>query len=338
MTRCKNSTFRPGLRASLAVLCLSFIAAFATPPATAQTLTTLHAFTGAMDGSGPQGLVAVDRAANVYGSAPFGARGGCLDGCGAVFRASYKNGAYTFSPLYDFQGGQDGDEPEGGVTLGPDGAIYGTTWFGGGTACGNNSGCGTVFKLTPPPSFCRMVLCPWTETVLYRAAGPSDPSTFIGGVILDNAGNIYGMSFAGGTGNCFGSGCGTVYKLTPSGGSYTPSVLYSFQGGNDGAAPLGNNLAMDAAGNLYGAATYGGQRGFGTVFKLVHSAGGYTFQLLYTFTNGADGAMPQGRVVSEKCVDESWEVVASGGKWRDGPKPAFGQSIRLESPAPSAAQ
>ena len=277
--------------------------------AQAQTLTTLHTFTGGMDGGSPTGLVAVDRAANVYGSAPFGARLSCVDGCGAVFRASYRNGTYTFSPLYDFQGGQDGDEPWAGVTLGPDGALYGTTWFGGGSACGSqNMGCGTVFKLTPPASFCRMVLCPWTETVLYRAAGPSDPSIFIGGVILDNAGNIYGMSFGGGTGNCFGAGCGTVYKLTPSGGSYTPSVLYSFQGGNDGAAPAGN-LAMDAAGNLYGAATYGGHLGFGTVFKLVHSAGGYTFQLLYTFTDGADGSAPQGSVV----LDSAGNLYGSSG-------------------------
>jgi len=301
MIRLTNLACRDRRHAILVLFCFSVIAVFTTVPAGAQTFTTLHAFTGGMDGGGPTGLVAVDRAANVYGSAPFGARNHCVDGCGAVFRASYKNGSYTFSPLYDFQGGEDGDEPWGGVTLGPDGAIYGTTWFGGGSACGSqNMGCGTVFKLTPPPSFCRMVLCPWTETVIYRAASPSDPSTFIGGVILDNAGNIYGMSFGGGSGNCFGMGCGTVYKLTPSGGTYTVSVLYSFQGGNDGAAPSGD-LAMDAAGNLYGAATYGGQHGFGTVFKLVHSAGGYTFQLLYTFTNGADGSAPQGSVVLDSA-------------------------------------
>lgn len=296
MIRFTNSACRGGLGAGFALLCLSFIAGITTLPAQAQTLTTLHKFTGQMDGAGPQGLVAVDRAANVYGSAP----GGGSHGGGAVFRASNRNGAWTFTPLYDFQRGQDGSGPQAGVTLGPDGVIYGTTWFGGGTGCGQNSGCGTVFKLTPPPTFCRMVLCPWTETVLYRATSPSDPCCFVGGVILDNAGNIYGMSSGGGSGNCFGKGCGAVYKLTASGGSYTPSVIYNFQGGNDGAAPYGN-LAIDAAGNLYGTATYGGQFGFGTVFKLVRSAGGYTFQLLYTFTDGTDGAMPQGNVVLDSA-------------------------------------
>jgi uncharacterized repeat protein (TIGR03803 family) len=264
-------------------------------PAQAQTLNVLHTFTAQRDGSSPQGLVAVYRVGNVYGSAPYGAErgGGCSSGCGAVFRASFKNGAWTFTPIYDFMGGNDGDGPLAGVTLGPDGALYGTTLFGGGTGC--NNGCGTVFKLTPGASFCRMVLCPWTETVIYRANSPTDPGILVGGVIVDNAGNVYGMSAGGGTGS------GTVYKLTPAGGNnYSLSLLYTFPNVNDGANPLGN-LAMDAAGNLYGTATYGGADGFGTVFKLVRSASGYTFQLLYTFTGGADGAMPQGNVVLDSA-------------------------------------
>ncbi len=269
--------------------------AIAIPAAQAQTLNVLHYFTGGGDGSDPQGLVAVDRGGNVYGSASYaGSRGG-----GTVFRSSYKNGGWIFNPLYEFQGGTDGKTPFAGVTVGPAGAVYGTTLYGGGSGC-DGSGCGTVFKLTPPASFCRMVLCPWTETVLYRNNGPNEPCCFYGGVIVDNAGNVYGMSEGGGNGNCFGSGCGAVYMLTPSGGSYTLSVLYNFQGGSDGAGPLGN-LTMDAAGNLYGTATYGGQYGFGTVFKLVRSAGGYTFHLLYTFTNGSDGAMPQGNVVLDSA-------------------------------------
>ncbi len=298
MIRLKDSTCRgttPVLW-TLSLCALLLIAMCATLPAQAQTLTTLHTFTGQMDGAAPQGLVAIDHTGNVYGSAPEGGS----HGGGAVFRSSYRNGARTFTPLYDFQRGQDGSDPEAGVTLGPDGALYGTTLFGGGSGCTENMGCGTVFKLTPPTTFCRMVLCSWDETVIYHDVDPSDPCCFFGGVIVDNAGNIYGMSQGGGNGNCFGMGCGTVYKLTPSGGNYTLSVIYNFQGGNDGAAPLGN-LTMDAAGNLYGTATYGGQFGYGTVFKLVHSAGGYTFQLLYTFTDGSDGVMPQGNVVLDSA-------------------------------------
>jgi len=264
----------------------------------AQTFTVLHSFSGGADGNGPEGLVGVDRGGNVYGSAPSGgSRAGticdALGGCGTIFRASLKNGAWIFNPIYTFTG-EDGGQPWAGVTVGPEGAIYGTTLFGGGNQCGG-MGCGVVFKLTPPPSFCHMALCPWTETILYRPDGTT-PSGFYGGVTLDAAGNVYGMTSFGGTGNS-----GTVYKLTPTGGNnYSFSVLYNFQGSTDGADPLGN-VTRDAAGNIYGITTFGGAHDDGTVFKLVREAGGYTFQLLYTFTGQGDGADPEGNVVLDSA-------------------------------------
>ncbi len=282
---------RPAIAWSFAVVMTLLVA---TSAAHAQTLTVLHNFTGGQDGSGPQGLVAVDRAGNFYGSAPYGGSRGCSGGCGTVFRSSYKNGAWIFTPLYGFRGGDDGATPFAGVTLGPDGAIYGTTLDGGGTGC--NGGCGTVFKLTPPAQFCHMALCAWTETVLYRVNNPNDPGGFFGGVILDHAGNIYGMGAFGGTGDA-----GVVYELSPSGGNnYTLNVLYSFQGPTDGGVPLGN-LGMDAAGNLYGTTTYDGAHGYGSVFKLVRNGAGWTFQLLYSFTGGSDGGYPQGNVVLDSA-------------------------------------
>jgi len=287
-------SFNSGLRPTAFVLLLLALTTIATRPAQAQTLTVLHSFTGGQDGTGPQGLVAVDRAGNVFGTAPYGgSRSGVCGqqgGCGTVFRSNYKNGAWIFNPVHVFQGGNDGMTPIAGVTIGPDGAIYGTTLSGGGNGCGG-IGCGTVFKLTLPASFCHRALCPWAETVIYRVNNPSDPCCFFGGVIVDRAGNVYGMAEGGGNG-----GYGAVYKLSPSGGGYTVSTIYSFQGGNDGAAPLGN-LTMDAAGDLYGTTTYDGADGFGTVFKLVRNAGGWTFNLLYTFTGGSDGGHPQGNVV-----------------------------------------
>ncbi len=312
-----NLRARTAVHILLAILAASFTIVAGTP-AQAQTLNTLHTFSGQHDGGGPAGLVALDRAGNVYGSAPHGAigGGGCESGCGAAFRASYKNGAWTFNPIYDFLGGNDGGEPQAGVTLGPDGAVYGTTLFGGGTGCGGN-GCGTVFKLTPGGSFCRMVLCSWTETVIYRNNSLSDPSVLIGGVIVDNTGNVYGMSVGGGT-----NGCGAVYELSSSGGTYTLGEPYSFQCGDDGAAPEGS-LAMDAAGNLYGTATYGGAHGFGTVFKLVHSAGGYTFNLLYSFTGGNDGAMPESNVVLDSAGNLYGASGDGGGIFQITPSGAF---------------
>jgi uncharacterized repeat protein (TIGR03803 family) len=265
----------------------------------AQTGHILHSFTGSPgDGSGPQGLVVVDQAGNVYGSRPFGANHGgicaALGGCGMVFREVNRNGAFVYNPLYLFHG-SDGAQPFAGVAIGPNGVVYGTTLFGGGMGCGGN-GCGVIFKLTPPLTFCRMVFCSWDETVIYSPRGSSDPSGFFSTVLVDNAGNLYGVSFSGGS---FENG--TVYKLSPSGGgNYTETTLYSFTGGDDGGEPMGD-IAMDAAGNIYGTAAYGGADGFGTVFKLVRSAGGYTFQLLYTFTGGPDGAIPQGNVVLDSA-------------------------------------
>ena len=242
------------------------------------------------------GVIAVDPANNVYGSTTYGGigSGACapLDGCGMVFRAAYRNGAYTYAPLYLFHG-TDGAQPFAGVTIGPDGAIYGTTAFGGNPSCGN---CGVVFKLTPPPSICRMVLCPWNETVIYAPSGGTDPAGLFSGIVFDHAGNIYGESFVGGEFNG-----GAVYKLSPAGGgTYTETTLYSFTGGDDGANSM-VGVAIDAAGDLYGATTYGGGGGDGVVFKLVHEAGGYTFQLLHAFTGGSDGGMPEGNVVLDSA-------------------------------------
>jgi uncharacterized repeat protein (TIGR03803 family) len=282
---------------SIALLVLAMVVM---PAAQAQTGQILHSFRGGpSDGSSPEGLIAVDSAGNVYGSTPFGGNGGgpCapLDGCGMVFRALNRNGSFIYTPLYLFHGGNDGGQPLAGVTLGPDGTVYGTTLFGGGNGCGGN-GCGTVFRLTPPPTFCRMVLCGWDETVIYRYTGGSGPFNFFGGVVVDAGGNVYGASFNGGN---FGGGA--VYKLSPAGGgNYTETTLYSFTGAHDGAEPAGD-LAMDAAGNIYGTAEYGGPDGFGTVFKLVREAEGYSFQLLYAFTNGADGNSPQGSVVLDSA-------------------------------------
>jgi hypothetical protein len=158
----------------------------------AQTGHILHSFTGSPgDGAGPQGLVAVDQAGNVYGSTPFGAnRGGicaALGGCGMVFRAVNRNGAFVYNPLYLFHG-NDGAQPLAGVVVGPNGVVYGTTLFGGGTGCGGN-GCGVVFKLTPPPMFCRMAFCSWDETVIYSYSG-NGPANFFSTVLVDNAGTL----------------------------------------------------------------------------------------------------------------------------------------------------
>jgi len=114
----------------------------------------------------------------------------------------------------------------------------------------------------------------------------SDPSA---GVIPDSMGNLYGTTYWGGGTGCGGSGCGILFKLTPSGGKWIETVLYVFSGGSDGGLPVSvPHLTMDASGNLYGTTFQGGQYGDGVVFEF----GKNGEQTLYSFKGGRDGANP----------------------------------------------
>jgi hypothetical protein len=215
--------------------------------------------------------------------------------------------------LYSFQGGTDGSTPAGGVVFDNTGNLYGATTDGGSNNCPGIAQCGTVFQLQPPAKQGDS----WTENQLYIFKGKSsnDGETPAGGVIFDQAGNLYGTTAYGGSGGCIllGTtvGCGTVFQMTPpqtKGDAWTETVLYSFQGGKDGYVPQGN-LTFDSAGNLYGVTLYGGGYGScnspyyqycGTVFKLSPpktKGGKWKEKVLYSFKSGTDGANPNGGLV-----------------------------------------
>jgi len=120
----------------------------------------------------------------------------------------------------------------------------------------------------------------WTETVLHNFSAGQD-GAIPNGVILDSAGNLYGTTqgWFGGTGDRFGK----VFQLVPSGSGWNENVLYTFQDGADGAVPAAG-LVMDQQGNLYGTTSGGVAGGAGTVFELSPSGGGWTFNLLYSFS------------------------------------------------------
>ncbi len=104
--------------------------------------------------------------------------------------------------------------------------------------------------------------------------------------------------------------CGLILVIAPNGLAASKyKVLYSFQGGSDGADPYGG-LTFDASGNLYGATYYGGAdnqqcdtidgMGCGTVFRLTPGSGAWTESVLYAFcsqSSCADGAYPNGSMV-----------------------------------------
>ena len=218
--------------------------------------------------------------------------------------------------LYSFQGGTDGATPAGGVVFDKQGNLYGATQQGGGSNCSPMAACGTVYQLAPPAKQGD----PWTETVLHVFQGKqyNDGEFPSGGVIADAAGNIYGTTAYGGTGDCvllgIKGGCGTVFELSPpqtKGGKWPYAILYSFATAKQGYVPWGD-LVFDSAGNLYGATYFGGGKGTtcdafykycGAIYELSPpqtKGGKWTEQILHSFAGGADGANPNGGLVLDR--------------------------------------
>lgn len=132
-----------------------------------------------------------------------------------------------------------------------------------------------------------------TEQVLYSFQGGLDGAS-PGAGLISIGGTLYGTTTTGGGTGCGGAGCGTVFALTPpavAGGAWQESVLYRFQGGDDGANPAGHLSNM--GGTLYGTTQYGGAADDGTVFALAPPAspgGAWTETVLH----GLDGK-PEGK-------------------------------------------
>jgi len=236
--------------------------------------TVLYSFTAGADGAFPYSSLIFDQAGNIYGTADSGGS----YGEGVVYQlAPRSGGGYTDSTLHSFSG-TDGGYPSAGLIFDNSGNLYGTTVYGG------SSGLGTVFELSPSGSA-------WTEKALYSFQGGSDGRRPVAGVVFDASGNLYGAT----ADDRHGGGDGTVFKLTPSNGGWTYSLVYSFTG-TPGCGPVAT-LAIDGAGNLYGTTPCNGANGAGNVFELAPSDGGWTYRSLYDFTGGSDGGDAQSKVV-----------------------------------------
>ncbi len=187
--------------------------------------------------------------------------------------------------IYTFRNRLDGGYPSSGLTMDAARNLYGAAETGGIT------GHGTVFELTPNG------VGGWTETVLYNfGVNVTDGTQPVGGVVFDSKGNLYGTTLYGGNmGSCSSSGCGAIYKLSPSANGWTETGLYPFNGTN-GESPIAT-LAIDSADNVYGTTANGGPHGQGVVFELV----GSTILVLHGFSGGNDGGEPRSTLVIDSA-------------------------------------
>jgi uncharacterized repeat protein (TIGR03803 family) len=258
------------------------------------TKTVLHVFKNGNDGALPEGDL-VNVGGSFYGTTTEGGIKNCGPyNCGIVFKVDASD---KLTVVHRFAGGNDGAYPGTGLTADSAGNLYGTTALGGSSDC-EGSGCGTVFKVAPDGS----------ETVVYAFHGGTDGSGPTSSLLRDSSGNLYGTTAVGGSSNCQGFGCGTVFRIGADG---TERVLYAFTGLSDGSWPWGN-LAMDAKGNLFGMTDVGGESS-GVIFKLSQKG---KESVLHTFTGGKDGSQPNGFIADK--TGELFGATIYGGKAGEG--------------------
>jgi len=245
-------------------------------------LTRLHSFctlARCADGEYPQSTLVQATNGKFYGTALSGGSG--PDGCGTVFEITSVG---QLTVLHTFVGA-DGCGPYSGLIQAANGSLYGTTYVGGLSSNG-----GTVFKIseagefTSLYSFCSLTNC---------ADGARPMSSLVQGT----DGNLYGVTVLGGYSNAcsisvFPSGCGTVFKITPSGKLTTVYNFCSLPNCADGAGPMAS-LIQATNGNFYGTTYNGGTNclpyGCGTAFEITPTG---KFTMLHSFcslANCADG-------------------------------------------------
>jgi uncharacterized repeat protein (TIGR03803 family) len=244
--------------------------------------TVLYEF-GAYDGDGvePYSGLVFDSHGNLYGTTLFGG----TYGFGTVFELSPGvGGSWVESVLYSFSNtGSDGAYPSSTLIFDGVGNLYGT-------AGGGAYEYGIVFELSLAGAGA------WKETTVHSF----DPNGTDGTVpssaplVFDAAGNLFGTTQQGGTGNGCASGCGTVFELTPGADDvWAETVLYNFTFvGNAGRLPADSGVIFDSAGNLYGTTQGGGTYNYGTVFELSPSGSLWKMKWIHAFGLGDDLGYP----------------------------------------------
>lgn len=302
------------------------------------TETILHNFTGEQDGAEPYGGVTLDPAGNVYGTAVTGGSGGCEGGCGVLYELTQSGGVWNETVIHAFTGGADGSGPGGGPTIDADGNVFGTAPTGGAfgmgvvyeaspkpaggwtfqvihaftggndgatgakgrltldargalygvATAGGQYGSGVAYRLSRTPAG------RWRLKALYQFKGEPDAGFPYGALAFDAKGNLFGTSYYDGANDL-----GAVYELSPTPrGPWSERVLHSFAGSPDGASSI-SGLVFDAAGNMFGTTSEGGNDD-GTIFELSPAGGGaWTETVVYAFGGPPDGAYPYDGVLAD---------------------------------------
>jgi len=267
-----------------------------TPSGGIWTLSVLHSFVGyPTDGELPSAGLTLTPAGNLVGVTQFGGKywGGV---CGTVFQLTPSGSSWSYGVFAQFNCA-NGQWPEDAVIADAYGDVYGTTYQGGRPGYGNvfeafpgggimsfhafnwkgpNSpdsgvvGCGGGIW----PGLCATTseggkyydgavvkVVPYHGLTVLHAFSGSDGATPCGGLSYDAAGNLYGVTWAGGPSNN-----GTVFEITPALKKWPFKSLYAFSGA-DGSEPH-TTLVFDNQGNLYGTTYAGGASNQGVVFEI----------------------------------------------------------------------
>jgi len=262
-------------------------------PAPATTFKVLYSFAMQTDGKLPSWTVAVDKTGNIFGTT---FQGGDSNAGVAYELSPQPDGTWTETVIHSFSFA-DGEPPVSGVILDESGNVYGATPAGGPT------GTGTIFQIAPSGG-------DWVFTLLHDSGSA--------GLVFDTKGNLYGA---------IGPGkyqAGAVGELSPGPDGWTYTVLYSFCSQpqcSDGDSPEAP-LLFDAAGNLYGTASSGGDfefcvadtYGCGVAFQLkLNRDGSWTYHLLHAFaTDLSDGETPTGALAIDRSGSLYGTTIAGG--------------------------
>jgi len=229
---------------------------------TSGTISTISSFTGALNGYSPYGSVIQATDGNLYGMTEYG---GLTNG-GLIFRSKLTG---PVKIIYNFGITSIGYNPDGSLIQGIDGNMYGMTSHGG------SMDLGTIFEY-------NSVTGAVTTLVNFNGANGQYP---YGSLIQAMDGNLYGMTYQGGTNDS-----GTIFKCTTTG---VFTTLFNFTK-KQGYYPHGD-LLQASDGILYGMTYGGGTSDLGVYFKCTTSG---TYTVLHNFAGGAsDGAVPYGSLI-----------------------------------------